>query len=198
MLIILKRGLKKPRGGQQTPRHQKLRLRTLVGLGRRIKEELGRRNSPRLKPILKLRKRRQRKLRRTASVTKPAIWLARWTRPSVSSDIECLLNLGADRSEISSNNPNAEEHTPVGVGEDGGLRVFVISILGLCALEHGARAQPAYAFEEAGRPDRGFDQDIRLDQSDSDRCRIVIAGHGRLERRSCSGSIASRPSASRI
>ena len=40
MLIMLKGGLKRPRGGQQITRYQKLRLRTLVGLGRRIKEEL--------------------------------------------------------------------------------------------------------------------------------------------------------------
>ena len=39
MLILLKGGLKRPRGGQQSTRYQKLRLRTLVGLGRRIKKE---------------------------------------------------------------------------------------------------------------------------------------------------------------
>ena len=34
MLILLKGGLKRPRGGQQSTRYQKLRLHTLVGLGR--------------------------------------------------------------------------------------------------------------------------------------------------------------------
>ena len=40
MLIMLKLGINKPRGGQQSTRYKKLRLRTLVCLGRGIKAEL--------------------------------------------------------------------------------------------------------------------------------------------------------------